>query len=126
MPVFLLVLFLHQIVVVLRILAPPELLEHHHLIPSVLGRLGEKHLLLIGLRHVNDASPLLLVLGLESPQELIERLVSTRHVLDAGVKRFARFFTIVFNKASQLLDLLDALRSTSDCFLLLFLWICEE
>ena len=56
----------------LHILATAELFKHDHLVAAVFGGFCEQNFLLLILRCVNDIGPLLLVLGLERSEELVE------------------------------------------------------
>lgn len=66
------VLRLIDLVVVLQLFAPAELLKHEHLVLAELGGLRKERLLLLRLCHVDHLRPVLFVSGFEVAQELIE------------------------------------------------------
>jgi hypothetical protein len=103
-------------IVVLDVFAASELFEHDHFVAAELGTLGQEELLLLVLGRVDDVGPALLILGLESAEELIERLVTFSHGLDAGVEGLSTGLGLLLDEVLQFLDLLDVLWSASGFF----------
>jgi len=73
---------LHEIEVVLQLLASAELLKHRHFILAVVVGTSKDLLFLSLLSHIDNTRPVLLVFGSEVAEEFVERLVSLSHRLD--------------------------------------------
>lgn len=72
---FRLMLFL-KLIPVFHLLATSKLFKHDHLVSPVLRTLGKQGFFLLILSRVDDVRPLLLVLGFEIAQKLVERFVT--------------------------------------------------
>jgi len=73
---------LHEVEVVLQLLAPAEFFEHGHFILAVVIRTGKDLLFLSLLSHVYNTRPILLILGSEVAEEFVKRLIPLSHRLD--------------------------------------------
>jgi len=68
-------------------------------------------LLLIGLGHINNISPVLLVLSLEVAQEVVEAFIASSQVGDRRIKRLSLSRLVILHEPLNFLDFLDGLRS---------------
>ena len=115
-----------QFEVVFHVLPAAELLQHDHLIAAVFGRLGKQCLFLLVLRRIDNVTPLLLVLGLEVPEELVEGLVTLGHRPDARIERLSLRRLLRLDELLKLLDLGDSLGTRRGFLAARVFLVCEE
>jgi hypothetical protein len=64
------------------------------------------------LGHVDDVCPVLLILGLEVPQEVVEALIPLRQVLNGSIKGLTFSLLVVLDKTLNFFDFIDGFGST--------------
>lgn len=73
---------LHEVEVVLQLLASTEFFEHRHFILAVVIGTCKDLLFLSFLSHVDNARPILFILGSEIAEEFVKRFISLGHRFD--------------------------------------------
>lgn len=118
--------FKHKVVVVLLLLTSAELLEHDHFVLTVLRGPCEQLLLLSVLGHVNDRSPVLFILCLETLKEFVETGVLFGHGFNASVQRLTRVTLLRLDEVLELFNFLDSLGPRLFHLKSFFLGVTEE